>query len=273
MLLTTFAPAAAEPPDIIRSLRVIPSRSTLHQTGGFAGIDLEYTLSGTFDLVTGYEPSPLAVFPPVYVPFAQFENVDVRALNTHRAVDAFPVPLSRFVDLESLWGTFERREPHRLIFHGFDQEGQRFDLLAVLRDRLLHMVGASREQCCDFFQYKIDALAHLEPFADFNLDGMVDHLDSGNLLANIGTLSGATFEQGDANGDGDVDGDDLITWQQQIGASFDPLELATDTVDGLGGLSTAVVPEPATLVLFLLGWAALGAIHRHQMAARGGRRY
>jgi hypothetical protein len=263
--------AAAEHPDIIHSFRLIPRHSTLEQTGGFAGVQLDYTLFGKFDIITGYEDGVSCTAigcppPPTHIPFARFEDVRVFAFNNHPAVDAFPVPLDRFVDLEELRGTFRPDEPRRLLFKGLDQQDQPFELLAVQRGRLLHMLGESREGCCDFFHYKIDALAHIAPYADFNLDGVVDRVDVDRLLANIGLNSDATLEQGDADADGDVDSDDLLIWQQQVGMSISLSEFAADSLADFKA-STAAVPEPTSLALLLSG-VLLSSIRRQ----RGNRR-
>jgi hypothetical protein len=37
--------------------------------------------------------------------------------------------------------------------------------------RLLHLVGENNPACCGFLKYKLDALAYIAPYADFNLDG------------------------------------------------------------------------------------------------------
>ncbi len=54
---------------------------------------------------------------------------------------------------------------------------------------------------------------------DLNHDGTVDLLDLSTLLANFGTTSGATLEQGDITGDGAVDLDDLSELLVQFGQS------------------------------------------------------
>lgn len=52
--------------------------------------------------------------------------------------------------------------------------------------------------------------------ADFNLDGSVDGEDFAIWQTGYGTGSGATREDGDADGDGDVDGRDFLAWQRQV---------------------------------------------------------
>ncbi len=116
------APATADPPDILRNYRLIPRLSTLEVTGGFAGLDWTYDLSGRFGLVTGYDYSPLAIYPPIIIPHAEFTDVRVQAMLSHPAVDAFPVPIDRFVDLEELAGTFH--DSNYLNFRGEDNQGR-----------------------------------------------------------------------------------------------------------------------------------------------------
>lgn len=68
--------------------------------------------------------------------------------------------------------------------------------------------------------------------ADFNLDGSVDDVDLGIWQTNYGLEESGARETGDANGDGNVDGSDLLEWQQQH-------TTAAATV------AAAAVPEPS----------------------------
>ena len=56
------------------------------------------------------------------------------------------------------------------------------------------------------------------------------------------------FLRGDANSDGDVDGNDFLVWQAHFGISV-----------GGGSASAAAVPEPSTIILSLVGLAFFGA--------------
>lgn len=78
------------------------------------------------------------------------------------------------------------------------------------------------------------ALTFTPPSADF--DGMngVTGTDLALWKGNFGT--GTTNAQGDANHDGDVDGDDFLIWQQQLGAA--PVAAAG-----------SAIPEPSCLAL------------------------
>jgi hypothetical protein len=107
------------------------------------------------------------------------------------------------------------------------------------------------------FNYKIDAYAHLAPFADFNFDGTVNALDYIAWRNHLGTTSGATLDQGDADGDGDVDDDDYRIWKQDFGTTIDMAALA-DTE----GLSPSALPEPATISLLFLSFLALAPLSR-----------
>ncbi len=59
--------------------------------------------------------------------------------------------------------------------------------------------------------------ARLTP-ASFDGDGDVDGQDFLIWQLNFGTMSGATFSQGDADLDGDVDGQDFLIWQLNFGS-------------------------------------------------------
>ncbi len=76
--------------------------------------------------------------------------------------------------------------------------------------------------------------------ADFDEDGDVDKFDLPRWRTGFGLSGSATHMQGDADGDHDVDGDDFLIWQRQLG-SGPPVFGAAD-----------VVPEPSTRVLLAL---------------------
>jgi hypothetical protein len=120
-----------------------------------------------------------------------------------------------------------------------------------LRGPLLHLTGINFLPptcftCQQYVGYKIDALAVMRPYADFNLDGMIDNTDFAIWRANSGAGAGASFEQGDANGDGVVDSADYVVWRHTLGPAT---SLAVFTESGGPGSST--VPEPSTVGLAL----------------------
>jgi Dockerin type I domain/PEP-CTERM motif len=237
------SPALADPPDILRNYRFITDKSTVEVTGGIAGIDWPLNIFGRFGLVTGYNYStggPTAHVPTL-VPFAAFTEVKAILFDPRRA-SPMPSPgwdLDKTLNLTGLTGTFT--VPSQLEFSGVEGQGQPIKLEATLVGPLLHLVGANDPSCCDFYNYKIDAYAHLLPWADFNLDGRVDGADFTIWQQHFGS-SVAPGADGDANGNGFVDAEDYTVWRDQLGQS-----------DGSVSGSQAAVPEPATLVMLLAG--------------------
>jgi hypothetical protein len=94
--------------------------------------------------------------------------------------------------------------------------------------------------------------------ADFNGDGIVDLADLAILQANLGITMGALPQQGDSDLDGDVDGQDFLRWQGQVGGPGMPGA-------GFGSSAgfAANVPEPATYALAMCGLLAL-VVHRRR---------
>ena len=84
----------------------------------------------------------------------------------------------------------------------------------------------------------IDAVILL---TDADGDGVVGAADYITLKRNFGTESGATWEQGDFDGDGDVDLDDMAMLQSSYGLGIDTTAAAQSNA----------VPEPATLFVIL----------------------
>jgi hypothetical protein len=113
------------------------------------------------------------------------------------------------------------------------------------------LTGQNDPPCCDFFNYRLDAYAHLAPFADFNFDGTVDTADYTMWRNHLGMTSGATLEQGDADGDGDVDAADYAVWREDRGMVIDMSAFAD--ADYANGAVNAIVPEPSALSLMVCG--------------------
>ncbi|QDT74224.1 hypothetical protein [Lacipirellula limnantheis] len=82
---------------------------------------------------------------------------------------------------------------------------------------------------------------------DFDGNGFVDANDLNGWKAGFGKTTGATKAQGDADGDGDVDGADFMAWQRGFGQ---PTSFASPT--------TGAVPEPNCLLLALGALLPLG---------------
>jgi hypothetical protein len=76
--------------------------------------------------------------------------------------------------------------------------------------------------------------------------------------ANFGMASGADFGDGDNDRDGDVDGDDFLGWQRNLGATAPSMSAAWS------------VPEPSSLALASIVMLAAGSRRgrrRHLSAA------
>lgn len=87
-----------------------------------------------------------------------------------------------------------------------------------------------------------------QPNADFDGDGTVSGGDFLTWQRNYGTLLGATNAQGDADGDGDVDENDLALFK--AGAISTPIPPMVASI-------VAAVPEPAAAGMLLVGVASL----------------
>src|SRR5689334_20846611 len=215
--------AAAQPPDILRDYRFLPAHTVVHVSAGPPGYNMDLSIAGKFGLVTGYdyEVSPTAHIPTL-VPHAEF--VDVKAI-LFNPLSAAPIPvpgwdLGKTLNLTGLKGTFT--DPSLLHFSGADGQGIPIKLDATLRGPLLHLTGMNflpptYFTCQQYIGYKVDALAVTRPYADFNLDGVIDAGDFAIWRANSGSGVSTTFEQGDANGDGVVDGSDYVVWRHSLG--------------------------------------------------------
>jgi hypothetical protein len=90
---------------------------------------------------------------------------------------------------------------------------------------------------------------------DFDGNGFVDSNDLNGWKSGFGKTTGATKAQGDADGDGDVDGADFMAWQRGFGQ---PVATA----------ATAGVPEPAGMALLLTAMGTLALLARSRAAVR-----
>lgn len=85
--------------------------------------------------------------------------------------------------------------------------------------------------------------------ADFDHNNAVNSTDLGLWQTGYGIPSGATYEDGDANGDGSVTGRDFLIWQRESGQG---------QIMPLGAFTT--IPEPGSLALVVL--ASLACLRR-----------
>jgi enterochelin esterase family protein len=82
--------------------------------------------------------------------------------------------------------------------------------------------------------------------ADFNEDGVVDARDLTLWRAGANKTDNATHQDGDADGDRDVDGADMLLWQRQLGSTTLP----------------AAMPVPEPSVTSAIGCSLLAGVRR-----------
>ncbi len=104
-------------------------------------------------------------------------------------------------------------------------------------------------------------IAPFTPTADFDDDGDVDGNDFLTWQRGFGSGPGAKLEEGDGNNDGEVDADDLALWEGSFAAT------------GNVAATVSAVPEPTTMVLLLGALAAVGALGRHRSRQRVGNQF
>jgi hypothetical protein len=242
LLLCLVVPqiSLADPPDILRDYRFITSRSTVHVTGGFAGWDMDLAIRGDFGLFTGYEYSndPSSGVPTIS-PYAQFVDVNAILFNP-LSMAPMPVPgwdLQQTLNLEGLEGTFQPGNPTKLFFRGLEGQDFPIELQATMRGRLLHITGENEPGCCDFYHYKVDALAYLKPFPDWNVDDTIDAADYVSLRKLAGT----------------ADPDEYDAWQELFAANV----ADEGSVSSSASATSPAVPEPTVLALLLISALAL----------------
>ena len=244
LLVAIFAGRApGQPPDVLRDYRFIPQDTVVHVSGGPQGYNMDLTISGTFGLVTGYNEviDPTAHIPTLD-PFAQFINVHGILYNP-LSLAPLPVPgwdLDKTLNLSGLKGTFGTSNPNQLFFFGADGAGVALRLEADIEGKLLHIKGGSSDPPgSNSVLYRIDALAHLTPFPDFNNDGAITVADLPPMLSAMSNL----------------DSDSMVT-------NTDMQGLINMLANGGGSASLAAVPEPPGIGLLLAGGLLLTVVWR-----------
>jgi hypothetical protein len=223
----------------------LPRASVLNQSGGFAGVDINWRVRGTFDFEI--TQSPLAVYPPVY--YAEFENVDAWGVHPHR--DDL-IDVNQVFNLEGITGgqtLYPRRPPNFFTFRGETGDGSSVKLEALLDGPWFYLRGGTTPPAgsADYFEYSIRAIARRTPVADLNDDGIVDRHDVASWAAEFGRpLSGSEF----------------LEWQRQLGEAaptIASMDAALDAAIAASANSAAAsVPEPAGLTIVATAVAVIG---------------
>src|SRR3954469_6824086 len=177
--------ATAQTALFIRDYGFIPSRSIVHVSGGSPGYDMNLDIAGRFGWVSGLDEVLGPGQIPMLVPHGQFVDVHAILFNPLSAAPR-PVPgwdLDKTLNLTGLQSTYDKIS-NEFILSGVDGQGIPIRLEAALRGPLFHLTGMNFLpptcfSCTQYIGYKVDALAFLKPYADFNLDGTVDAADFG----------------------------------------------------------------------------------------------
>jgi hypothetical protein len=262
LLVAIFAGRAlGQPPDFLHDYRFIPQDTVVHVSGGVQGYNMDLTIAGTFGLVTGYQEGvdPTTQIPTL-TPFAQFINVHGILYNPLSAAP-LPVPgwdLDKTLNLSGLTGTFSTSNPDQLFFRGADGAGVALLLEADINGKLLHITGGSSDPIgVNPVLYRIDALAHLTPFPDFNGDGAITVADLAPMLSAMNSpqtfMAANNLSSDDLLSMGDLNGDGKVT-------NADVQGLINMLASG-GSASLSAVPEPPAVMLgavaAVLGLAAV----------------
>jgi hypothetical protein len=245
---------AASHPDILRSYRFIPSRSTLVVNGSSTGsFEETFHASGTFGIVTGFRDgfscTAIGCPPsPTHVPYAQFVNVESWLIPDSPLT--YVLDLDETLNLSGLEGTFGNVGPNRLYFKGDDGKGRPFHLEATIRGPLVRLVGESGPGCCNVDHYLFDALAYLWPHPDFNLDGTVDAADYVVWRKSLDQALADLDAPGGDNGAAALG--DFGLWRANFGTVTDFNAFADAAMGSDAATGPGAVPEPATVGQFLL---------------------
>lgn len=217
--------------------RVVPRLSTLHQTGGFAGIDVNYRVMGEYDFVRGSNTGG-----------PKFANAELwGSLLGSGPVAAYVVDVDRIFNLKGLTGkplpVFAPYDVYK--FRGVADDGSSIDLVATTLGPWMYLRGWTQPPpgSADYFTHQLKALARSGPFADVTADGVVDAADF------------ALMRKTNFTGGSDVSaGAGFAEWRQQFGERIPDLAAMDAVIDAaLSGASLANsnVPEPACFGLVM----------------------
>jgi hypothetical protein len=101
----------------------------------------------------------------------------------------------------------------------------------------------------DFYLWQAHVQDHLLELPDFNADGSVDLGDYAIWRSHAGNSTGATFSQGDADHDGDVDGIDFLTWQRLVSFHGAWFMLGSGAASGLELVDATTAPRVTNVTI------------------------
>ena len=217
--------------------RILPRLSTLHITGGFAGVHEHYRLIGEYDL--RHSASMGA---------ARFANAELwGSIISDLPTPAIVLDVDERLNLEGLKGEqLPVAAPFDVYkFTGPTADGSDLTLFAAVLGPWMYVRGESQPPPggADFFDYHLRMVARSRPFADFNDDGIVD-------LADYTVLRDS---QTSATVSAAIDGASWSDWQSQFGERVPDFRAIDAMADGDFKRSAAAVPEPGAAMLAVLG--------------------
>jgi hypothetical protein len=224
--------------------KLLPRLSVLHRTGGIAGVNQRFRLSGSYEL----EQSPLAVYPPM----VSFQNVEIwGSLISDLPHPAYVEDVDKILNLEGLFG---QQVPVGAPFDVYKFSGETLDgssikLYAAVIGPWMYVRGGTPPPpgSADYFVHNLRMVARSGRSADLNDDGVVDAADYTALRDNMHNAGGAAVSDLTAG----VTYDD---WREQFGErvpDFAPIDTMWAGATS-GFAAAAATPEPSSALLALL---------------------
>ena len=251
--LLSPASRGQDPVEILEHYRLLPRVSVLHQTGGIAGVDQRYRLTGEYDFRHGLRPLSMA----------RFEDAEIwGSLISDLPTPAFVIDVDEILNLEGLAGRLlPSRGPLDVYeFRGKTGDGSAIHAHAAVLGRWMYMRGFTEPPSgsADFFEYRFKTLARRGPSADLNDDGVVDAADFVAMRDTDGVGRGIRNDLSIGAG--------LSDWRQQFGdATPDPTAMDTMLSSALSSFATVTfVPEPASCSLVIFGALLITGVWRRQ---------
>lgn len=222
---------------------LLPRYSMLQQSGGIAGRETDYLLTGKYDLLRSASEG------------AKFENAQVwGSIISPYPTAAVVFDIDKLLNLEGLKGqALPVAAPFDVYeFTGKISDGSPIRLYGSFIGPWMYLRGGTTPppNTADYFTYQLKALARTRPFADANDDGTVDAADYVMMRIRAAALSN--------------DSASLSDWFEQFGESVPNLNAYDAMLSAaVGGLApAATVPEPATRMVAVLGVLSLMMMRR-----------
>jgi hypothetical protein len=242
-----------DPVEILEHYRLLPRASVLHQTGGFAGVNQRYRLTGEYDFHHGLRPlSP-----------AGFENAEIwGSLISDLPTPAVVIDVDEILNIEGLEGKLlPTGGPLDLYeFRGKIGDGSSIHAHATVLGRWMYMRGFTEPppNSADFFEYSFRTLARRGPSADLNDDGVVDAADF--VAMRHENRVGHDIRNDLTMGAG------LSDWRQQFGEATPDLTVMDAMMSSAlaSFASVGSVPEPTGLSLAFVAALLIAVLPRRR---------